>query len=80
MNRETSKAKGRPGGILAPSDPRTPDLMTAARRLREVASLLAAGFLRHWGRKGSDSGDTGLDFLRPSSDQCPEPTSEGETL
>jgi len=56
-----------------------PDQISADERLHEVASLLAAGFLRHWLRKSSDWREKELDFLRTSSEVCPEPTSEGET-
>lgn len=53
--------------------------LPASTRLRETASLLAVGFLRHWLRHSSDGGEKGLDVLRTSSDSCAEPTSEGET-
>ena len=57
-----------------------PDQMPADDRLREVASLLAAGFLRHWAARAVDGGEKGLDVLRTSSEVCDEPQSEGESL
>lgn len=48
-------------------------------RLQEVASLLAAGFLRHWARQAWDEREEALDFQRTSSDSCARPSSEGES-
>ena len=57
-----------------------PELMTAKERLTEVASLLALGFLRYWLRKAADGRENGLAIPRTSSDECPKPKSEGESL
>jgi hypothetical protein len=54
-----------------------PGRMSADERLREVISLLAAGFLRS---RAVDAGEKDLDVLRTPSDVCPEPRSEGESL
>ena len=54
--------------------------MSATERLAEVAALLAAGFLRYWRREAVDGGEKDLAILRTSSEVCPEPTSEGESL
>ena len=58
----------------------SPHLLSADARLQEVASLLAAGFLRHWRRRAPDFGEKDLDVLRTSSEVCPKPQSEGESL
>ena len=52
--------------------------MSTSARLKEVASLLAVGLLRHWLKCSSDGREKGLDVLRTSSDVCPQPSSEGE--
>jgi len=49
--------------------------MPLAARCREVASLLAAGFLRRR-LKRADVEKKGLDVLPASSDSCLEPSSE----
>ena len=51
----------------------------ASARLKETASLLALGFVRWWLRKAPDGRENGLDVLRTSSDECPKPSSEGES-
>ena len=56
------------------------DLIPAAERHREVASLLARGFVRYWRREAVDGGEKDLDVLRTSSEVCDEPQSEGESL
>ena len=61
-------------------NPTGPELMTAKERLSEVASLLARGFLRYWLRKAADGAENGLAIPRTSSDECPKPESEGESL
>jgi len=68
----------------AAPNPLNPDLMADRERLAEVASLLAAGFLRCWLHKAPQSADVGLAIPRTSSEVCvcpPEadkPKSEGE--
>jgi len=72
-----------------------PDQLSPDKRLRELSSLLAVAFLRHWlkkaprpeGRDGGpkglatvDGGEKGLDVLRTSSEVCDGPQSEGESL
>jgi len=57
-----------------------PDQLTADGRIREVAALLARGFLRYWRREAVDGGEKGLDVLRTSSEVCDGPQSEGESL
>jgi hypothetical protein len=57
-----------------------PNQMSADKRLREVISLLAAGFLRSRATRAVDAGEKGLDVLRTPSDVCSEPQSEGESL
>jgi len=53
-----------------------PELLSPHERLAEVGALLALGLLRRRlraaGRREKD-----LDNLRPSSDSCPKPSSEG---
>jgi hypothetical protein len=68
------------GGQIVMRNALHPDQMPPDDRLREVASLLAAGFLRHWAARAVDGGEKGLDVLRTSSEVCPKPTSEGESL
>lgn len=51
--------------------------MPAIERYREVASLLAGGFLRLRLRT-ADVENKGLDVLRTWSDSCLEPSSERE--
>ena len=43
--------------------------MTGIERVAEVASLLAAGYLRYWLQKGADGAENGLAILRTSSDE-----------
>jgi hypothetical protein len=57
-----------------------PDQTPANERLREVISLLAAGFLRSRAGRAVDAGEKDLDVLRTSSEVCVEPQSEGESL
>ena len=57
-----------------------PEHMPADARLREVASILAAGFLRYWRKRCPVFGEKDLDVLRTSSEVCPKPRSEGESL
>jgi hypothetical protein len=57
-----------------------PDQLSPDERIQEVASLLAAGFLRYWLKKAVDGGEKDLAILRTSSEVCPKPTSEGESL
>jgi hypothetical protein len=57
-----------------------PEQMPPAARLRELTSLLAAGFLRNWLKKAADDGEKCLAILRTSSEVCPKPSSEGESL
>jgi len=52
-----------------------PESMSPADRCREVASLLAAGFVR-LRLKRADLENKGLDVLRTSSHSCLEPSSE----
>ena len=62
------------------------DQISADERLRELSSLLAAGFLRYWPHKAAKGADEGLAILRTSSEVCAcppeagEPSSEGESL
>jgi hypothetical protein len=79
---------GRDGRQIAPVRPTTghrspnptdPERMSADERLREVASLLAIGFLRYRLRRAADGRENGLAILRTSSDSCVEPKPEGET-
>jgi hypothetical protein len=61
-----------------------PERMSAGARLQEIASLLAAGFLRLRLHKAHKGADGGLAILRTSSEVCAcppevgEPSSEGE--
>lgn len=55
------------------------DLISADERHKEIASLLATGFLRYWLRRAADGREKELDVPRTSSDSCVKPTSEGET-
>ena len=55
-----------------------PDQMSANSRLQEIASLLAAGFLRHWLRKAAKGAGGGLAILRTSSEVCACPPEAGE--
>jgi hypothetical protein len=48
-----------------------PDRMAANQRLREVISLLAAGFLRSRATHTVDGGEKDLDVPRTPSDVCP---------
>jgi len=74
------RSEGAGGHLREGNVPRNCPLnMSPDSRLREVASLLAAGFLRHWLRESPDWREKELDFLRTSSEVCPEPTSAGET-
>jgi hypothetical protein len=57
-----------------------PDQLTPDERIHEVASLLAAGFVRHWLHRAVDAGEKDLAILRTSSEVCDEPQSEGESL
>jgi len=57
-----------------------PERISPDDRLRELSSLLAAGFLRHWLKKAVDGGEKGLAILRTPSEVCARPTSEGESL
>ena len=57
-----------------------PDQISADQRLHEVASLVAAGFLRYWRKKAAPGPEKDLDVLRTSSDVCAKPQSEGESL
>jgi len=57
-----------------------PERMPADERLQEVASLLAAGFLRYRSARAVDGGEKDLDFLRTSSEVYRKPQSEGESL
>jgi len=63
----------------APS-PVDPERMSADERIHEVASLLAAGFLRYRAGRAADGGEKGLAILRTPSEVCVEPTSEGESV
>lgn len=56
-----------------------PDQMPPADRIREIAHILATGFLRYWVRQAAWDAKKGLAIRAPSSDACVEPTSEGET-
>jgi hypothetical protein len=56
-----------------------PEQMPAADRIREIAYLLAIGFLRQWARRTSRDAKKGLAIRATPSDSCVEPTSEGET-
>jgi len=51
--------------------------MTPAARRTEVATILAAGFLR-LRLKQTKKREKPLDVVRRSSDECLEPKSEGE--
>jgi hypothetical protein len=57
-----------------------PDRLPADARLHEVASLLAAGFLRSWAAQAVDAGEKHLAFSSTSSEVCSQPRSEGESL
>jgi hypothetical protein len=57
-----------------------PDQLSPDNRLQEVASVLAVGFLRYWRREAVDGGEKDLAIPRTSSEVCPKPTSEGESL
>jgi hypothetical protein len=48
-------------------------------RIREIAQLLATGFLRHWVARSARDAKKAVAIRVPSSDPCIEPTSEGET-
>jgi len=54
-----------------------PDTMTPAARRAEVATILAAGFLRLRLRQAKKR-EIPLDVLPRPSDECLEPESEGE--
>ena len=54
-----------------------PDTMTPAARRTEVATILAAGFLR-LRLKQTKKREKPLDVVRRPSDECLEPKSEGE--
>jgi len=54
-----------------------PDLMTAADRRAEVASILATGFLRYRLQEATKR-EIPLDVVPRPSDECLEPKSEGE--
>jgi hypothetical protein len=56
-----------------------PDHMPPADRIREIAHILAAGFLRYWARRAARDAKKGLANRAQSSDSCIEPTSDGET-
>ncbi len=51
-----------------------PDIMTSADRRAEVASILAAGFLRHRLNEAKKR-EIQLDVLRRPSDECLKPSS-----
>jgi hypothetical protein len=60
-----------------------PERISPDDRLRELSSLLAAGFLRHWLHKAAraaDDREKGLAILRTPSEVCAKPTSEGESV
>ncbi len=57
-----------------------PNQMPSDERLQEVISHLARGFLRSRFARAVDGGEKDLDVLRTSSEVCPEPTSEGESV
>jgi len=54
-----------------------PDTMTPAARRTEVATILAAGFLRLRLREAKQR-EKSLDVLRRPSDECLKPSSTGE--
>jgi hypothetical protein len=60
----------------------SPDRMTAAERLDEVAGILALGVMRLVGRKSSplsaDDGESSLDFMPPQSGHATVPMNPGE--
>ena len=85
-----AKSMGHPSSPVAPvpasvgppiqRNALSPEQMSPDKRLRELSSLLAVAFLRHWLKKAVDGGEKGLDVLRTSSEVCDEPQSEGESL
>jgi hypothetical protein len=60
-------------------NPLDPHQMPGADRIREVAHILAIGFLRYWLRRTArDDAKKALAIRAQSSDSCIEPKSEGE--
>ena len=78
MRETTRDANARYRSTLLGPNRRSAAQMSTSARLKEVASLLAVGLLRHWLKCSSDGREKGLDVLRTSSDVCPQPSSEGE--
>ena len=68
----------RPTGRLSLRNLPDPESMSAVERCREVASLLARGFLRYRLRR-ADAEKIPLDVLAEPSHSCLEPQSTGET-
>ena len=60
----------------------SPNRMTAAERLDEVAGILALGVMRLAGRKSSPKlagrGESSLDFMPPQSGHATAPMNPGE--
>jgi hypothetical protein len=55
-----------------------PEQMAAADRIREIAHILAVGFLRYWASRTARDTEKGLAIRATPSDSCIEPKSEGE--
>ena len=86
--RHTGRQGAKSGGSKGPrasesrimaTNPQDAEGMAGTERVAQVASLLAAGFLRYRLRKGADGGENGLAILRTSSDESVEPKSGGES-
>lgn len=70
--------RGRPVEGAALRNAIDPDQIPAESRLQQVASLLAAGFLRWWLHKADQGADGGLAILRTSSEVCVCPPQAGQ--